>query len=163
MKAWPLLACSFVALIFVAVPARAQMSVGAQELLQKHLVAVDNGRQMNIVCIGHGVPTVVFEDGPGSHMLHWQKVQEPISAMTRACFHDRAGYGFSDPSKKPMTADNVTNDLHAFLHNAGIAGPLVLVGHSIGGLYATLRVAMLTQMHSPPCRAFCSLRSVSRL
>jgi pimeloyl-ACP methyl ester carboxylesterase len=37
-----------------------------------------------------------------------------------------------------MTADNVTDDLHALLRAAGIAGPLVLVGHSIAGLYSTL-------------------------
>ena len=93
---------------------------------------------MNIVCVGQGSPTVLFEYGLGSHLLHWQKVEQPISAVTRACFYDRAGYGFSDPSSRPMTAENVTDDLHVLLHNAGISGPLVLVGHSLGGLYATL-------------------------
>jgi pimeloyl-ACP methyl ester carboxylesterase len=37
-----------------------------------------------------------------------------------------------------MTAGSVTDDLHALLHSAGIVGPIVLVAHSLGGLYATL-------------------------
>ncbi|HEY3779343.1 MAG TPA: alpha/beta hydrolase [Rhizomicrobium sp.] len=124
--------------LLTAAPVMAQLSSGYPELVQKHLVSVGGGRRMNIVCIGHGTPTVVFDYGLGSHMLHWQKIQRPISAITKACFYDRAGYGFSDPARMPMTADNVTNDLHDLLRNAGIAGPIVLVGHSLGGLYATL-------------------------
>lgn len=93
---------------------------------------------MNMVCVGHGAPTVLFEYGASSHLLAWQKIVLPVSAFTRACFYDRAGYGFSDPSPKPMTADNVTDDLHALLHSAGIPEPIVIVGHSLGGLYATL-------------------------
>ena len=93
---------------------------------------------MNMVCIGEGSPTVVFDYGLAGHLLHWQKVQASVSAFTRACFYDRAGYGYSDPSPRPMTAENIVDDLHALLAKAGITGPVVLVGHSIGGLYATL-------------------------
>ena len=116
----------------------AQASAGSSPLLAKKLVKIGGGRHLNMVCLGHGSPTVVFEYGLGSHMLHWQKVQDSISSITRACFYDRAGYGFSDPSNKPMTAENITDDLHALLHRAGISQPVVLVGHSVGGLYATL-------------------------
>lgn len=93
---------------------------------------------MNIVCLGWGSPTVVFEYALGSHLLHWKKIAGPVAAVTRACFYDRAGYGYSDPSLLPMTAENITSDLHVLLHNAGVPAPIVLVGHSIGGLYATL-------------------------
>jgi pimeloyl-ACP methyl ester carboxylesterase len=116
----------------------ALLSGDSPALTRKNLVDIGGGRRMNIVCMGHGTPTVVFDYGLGSHLLHWQKVAEPVAAMTRACFYDRAGYGYSDPSPRPMTADNVTNDLHALLEKAGIPGPIVLVGHSAGGLYATL-------------------------
>lgn len=125
-------------LLLAALPALAQPPSGREALLGKNLVAIGGGRRMNIVCEGQGSPTVLFEYGLGSHLLHWQKVEPAVAAMTRACFYDRAGYGFSDPSPKPMTAGNVTDDLRVLLHEAGISGPLVLVGHSIGGLYATL-------------------------
>lgn len=121
-----------------ALAAAAQMSAGSPELLKKNLVDIGGGRRLNIVCIGNGSPVVVFEDGANGHMLNWQKVQAPVSSIARACFYDRAGYGFSDPSTGPMTAEMVTDDLHALLHKSGIDTPVVLVGHALGGLYATL-------------------------
>jgi len=41
-------------------------------------------------------------------------------------------------SAKPRTAENIVEELHTLLTNAGIAGPYVLVGHSIGGAYVRL-------------------------
>ena len=129
---------ALISVLLSPVAAIAQPSAGNPELLGKNLVDIGGGRRMNIVCIGQGSPTIVFDYGMGEHILVWEKVQAPVSAITRACFYDRSGYGFSDPPNRPMTADNVTDDLHALLHIAGITGPLVLVGHSLGGLYATL-------------------------
>jgi len=114
------------------------MSAGTQELIAKNLVDIGNGRRLNIVCMGSGSPTLVFDTGLGGNILNWQKVQVPASEITRACFYDRAGYGYSDPTPDPMTADNITNDLHALLQHAGLSGPVVLVGVSIAGIYATL-------------------------
>jgi pimeloyl-ACP methyl ester carboxylesterase len=131
------LSCIACAAAFV-LPSCALLPGDGPALTRKNLVEIGGGRRMNIVCAGHGTPTVVFDYGLGSHLLHWQKVSQPVAAMTRACFYDRAGYGYSDPSPRPMTADSVTNDLHALLGKAGISGPIVLVGHSAGGLYATL-------------------------
>ncbi|HEY1272761.1 MAG TPA: alpha/beta hydrolase, partial [Terriglobales bacterium] len=112
---------------------------GADNLLTtRHLVDLGNGRRMNIVCAGHGSPAVVFEYGLGGNMLNWQKVQPEASALTTACFYDRAGYGFSDPPARAMTAQNVTDDLYWLLEKAAVPKPVVLVGHSLGGLYATL-------------------------
>ena len=126
-----------VAAFAISGPAHAQ-SGAANPLMTKHLVDIGSGRRMNIVCTGQGSPTVVFEYGLGSHLLHWQKVQPEASKFTTACFYDRAGYGTSDPSLRPMTAHNVTDDLYWLLNKAGVQKPVVLVGHSLGGLYATL-------------------------
>lgn len=107
-------------------------------LMQKHLVAIGGGRQLNLVCLGHGSPTLVFEYGFGSNLLHWQKIADEASQITRACFYDRAGYGYSSPPGRPSTAANAVADLHALLLRSRIKRPIVLVGHSLGGLYATL-------------------------
>lgn len=126
------------ALVLVSAAARAQHDASASGLMQKHLVDIGGGRHMNIVCMGHYSPTVVFEYGLGGHMLNWQKVQPDISALTTTCFYDRAGYGYSDPSQRPMTSENATDDLYWLLDKSGVQKPVVLVAHSLGGLNATL-------------------------
>ena len=103
----------------------------------KHLVGIGDGRRLNMVCTGKGSPTVVFMQGLGSSFADWWKVRGPVSAFTRECFYDRAGLGYSDPSNKPSTAENAANDLHALLRAAGIKDRVVLVGASLGGLFAT--------------------------
>ncbi|MFL5238603.1 MAG: alpha/beta fold hydrolase [Rhizomicrobium sp.] len=131
---------AFTSLLMAATPITSANG-GADDsakLLEKQLVDIGGGRRMNIVCTGHGSPTVIFEYGLGGHLLNWQKVQGPVSALTTACFYDRAGYGFSDPTSRPMTAQNVTDDLYWLLDKAHTRTPVVLVAHSLGGLYATL-------------------------
>lgn len=107
-------------------------------LLTKHEVAVERGRRLNIVCFGKGSPTVVFEQGGEGSLLSWRKVEKPISVVTRVCLYDRAGFGYSDPPPAPVTALSATDDLHALLRAAHVRRPIVIVGHSIGGFYATV-------------------------
>lgn len=116
--------------------------VGVQDLgpdfyAQVHqAVAVEPGRHLNLVCLGKGAPTVLLESGWGGDSLGWPKVQARIATFTRACAYDRAGYGLSDEARRAMDADNTVEDLARLLDKAPIEGPLVLVGHSLGGLYA---------------------------
>ena len=125
----------------VCTSSRANAQAGSESRNSfKHLVDIGGGHHLNIVCTGTGSPTVVFLQGLGSDITDWRKVREPVAALTRTCFYDRAGFGYSDPPDKPSTADNVTDDLHALLRAAGITGRVVLVGHSLGGLFATLYV-----------------------
>ena len=107
-------------------------------LMQRHEVSIGSGRAMNLVCAGSGSPTVIVESGLGSHMLHWQNIAVRMSQLTKTCYYDRAGFGYSGPSDVPLTATSVTDDLRSLLRHARITGPLVLVGHSLGGLYATV-------------------------
>ncbi|QGW81305.1 alpha/beta fold hydrolase [Variovorax paradoxus] len=95
------------------------------------------GRKIQLDCRGSGSPTVVFESGlsvEGS--LSWSAVQPKIAAHTRACAYSRAGLMWSDSSRAPHSARQVAQDLHAALTKAGERGPFVLVGQSIGALYA---------------------------
>lgn len=95
------------------------------------------GRKIQLDCRGSGSPTVLFEAGlsvEGS--LSWTDVQPKIAAHTRACAYSRAGLMWSDFSSAPHSARQVAQDLHAALIKAGERGPFVLVGQSIGALYA---------------------------
>jgi pimeloyl-ACP methyl ester carboxylesterase len=136
--AFRLLFCVLVIALCGPVSANSQEPVGSNNPLKGELVDIGNGRHLNLICVGNGSPTVVFLQGLGGGITGWRKVRDPVVSITRSCFYDRAGFGYSDPSNQPSTAENVTNDLHALLHAAGIKGQIVLVGHSLGGLFATL-------------------------
>lgn len=96
--------------------------------------AVD-GYQMHIHCTGAGSPTVVLESAASASWLAWRRVQPQLSALTRVCSYDRAGHGWSDPRPGPRDADNIVRELHALLDQAGVERPIVMAGHSAGGLY----------------------------
>lgn len=96
------------------------------------------GYRLHLYCTGEGSPTVILEAGGGNPWLSWYKVQPRAAQFTRVCAYDRAGLGWSDPSPKPRTTRVIAEELHTLLHNAGITGPFVLVGHSLGGMDARM-------------------------
>lgn len=104
-------------------------------------IEVEPGRRMNVYCIGSGSPTVIFESGLSDWSNTWPLIQPAVSRRTRACSYDRPGMGYSDPSPHHPTPANAVKDLHTLLDQASIKGPLVLVGHSLGGFYMKLYAA----------------------
>jgi pimeloyl-ACP methyl ester carboxylesterase len=88
---------------------------------------------MHIHCSGQGTPTVILDSGLGDSYISWVKVQPQIAKFAQVCSYDRAGLGYSDPSPHSRTSKAMADELHTLLHNAGIAPPYVLVGHSMGG------------------------------
>ena len=92
------------------------------------------GYKLHINCTGQGNPTVILEAGQGDYSLIWAYVQPEIAKNNRVCTYDRAGYGWSEPSPYPRTANAEMEELHTLLVNANIQGPYVLVGHSLGGM-----------------------------
>ena len=103
-----------------------------------HLVSLPDGRRMNLICMGSGSPTVILESGLGSHVYVWSLVQSKIARTTRTCAYERSGMGVSDEGHGPRDAAAIDSDLHALLHAAGLKGPYVLVGHSIGAYFTRL-------------------------
>jgi pimeloyl-ACP methyl ester carboxylesterase len=91
-------------------------------------------RKIHIYCTGIGSPTVVVENGGAAFSFDWELVQPEVARFTRICTYDRAGYAWSDPGPEFDTFDQTAHDLHLLLVNAGIPGPYVLVGHSLGGM-----------------------------
>jgi pimeloyl-ACP methyl ester carboxylesterase len=108
------------------------------------------GFRLHIYSVGQGSPTVVFESGLGDTWLSWYEVQPKVAQVTRACSYDRAGMGWSDPSPNPRTSKEIATELHRLLQNAGVGLPLILVGHSLGGLdvrmYASLYRSQVSGM-----------------
>jgi pimeloyl-ACP methyl ester carboxylesterase len=95
------------------------------------------GLRLHLHCSGpsSGQPTVILESGFNFPALAWRHVQPALAKGLRVCSYDRAGLGYSDPdrTRTPQTAAVMAQRLHTLLARAGVAGPLVLVGHSNGG------------------------------
>jgi pimeloyl-ACP methyl ester carboxylesterase len=108
----------------------------------RQLITVDGARRLNLVCMGHGEPTVVFDSGLSDWSFTWALVQPDIARVTRACAYDRAGLGASDPTGRAADSANMVDDLHQLLQGAGIDGAVVLAGHSMGALNVRLYAAL---------------------
>jgi pimeloyl-ACP methyl ester carboxylesterase len=92
------------------------------------------GHRLHLHCTGSGSPTVIIEAGWGGWSASWSWVQPEVAKTTRVCTYDRAGMGYSEEGPLPRTANQFTHELHTLLQEAGISGPYVLAGHSLGGL-----------------------------
>ena len=93
------------------------------------------GYRVHLYCTGAGSPTVVIVGAGFS--FDWGLVQPEVAKFTQVCSYDHSGIGWSDSGPKDSCALRVS-EVHAALKNAGIKGPYVLVGHSLGALVARL-------------------------
>jgi len=94
-----------------------------------------NGHKLHLNCTGSGSPTIVLDAGLGDDSLIWGRLQPVLSMTTQVCSYDRAGFGLSDPIPAPRDADHIAEELHDLLIQANVKGPIVLMGHSIAGMY----------------------------
>lgn len=119
------------------------------------------GRPLYLECHGSGSPTVVLQSGFGNGADIWSvgaerppSVAQGAAGFTRVCAYDRPGAtlvstpdgqpseeprpGRSQQAPMPRTAADVVAELHALLTTAGVPGPYLLVGHSLGGPFTQL-------------------------
>jgi len=92
------------------------------------------GHKLHFYEAGSGSPAVVLESGISASSLNWRAVQTEVAKVARVCSYDRAGLGWSDLCDEPCIPASLARQLHTLLHNADIAAPYILVGHSFGGL-----------------------------
>jgi pimeloyl-ACP methyl ester carboxylesterase len=94
------------------------------------------GRRLAHYRSGGGTPSVVFLPGGGAVGLDYLNVLERVAELTTGVLYDRAGTGWSDSVGLPRSSTAVTDELRELLRVAGAPAPYLLVGHSLGGLYA---------------------------
>jgi pimeloyl-ACP methyl ester carboxylesterase len=120
----------------------AAVSSGANAAILHHARALTPGRvylvrgyQMHMNCLGSGSPTLILDAALGNDSLIWGGVLPPLAKSTSVCAYDRAGWGLSQAVPGPQDANHIADELHGLLDAAGIRGPVVLMGHSIAGIY----------------------------
>ncbi|KAI1696391.1 metallopeptidase family m81 domain-containing protein [Ditylenchus destructor] len=79
-------------------------------------------------------PTVVIESGAGTVSPLYARLQRTLARKYQVCSYDRPGLGWSQPDGLPLDAERNSRRLHALLEAAGVRGPVVFIGHSLGGL-----------------------------
>ena len=105
-------------------------------------IEISPGRSLALTCVGEGPHTILFDAGGSDWSLVWATILPSLANSARACAYDRAGLGASDPAPGARTPMAIAEDLHSLVVAADLKGPLVLVGHSLGGFNVKLYAAL---------------------
>lgn len=125
----------------------------------REVTARVSGRTLSGHCRGarKDAPAVVLEGGSAADQNQLAALEQDLAQRTVVCAYDRAGLGESDPPPKtPRPLAAVVADLDAFIAAAKLKTPLMLVGHSAGGVFA-FRYA---QAHPDTVAGFVSMNPV---
>ncbi|RSL59811.1 hypothetical protein CEP54_007077 [Fusarium duplospermum] len=88
---------------------------------------------------GNDLPTVLFEGGERTvEYEFWDFADNALKngSISRYCFTDRPGYGWSDSAPSPSSAGFIVDTLSEALIGAGERGPWVLASAGIGSIYS---------------------------
>jgi len=99
------------------------------------MIAVGRHR-IEAIVYGSGTPTVVIESSFGGSAAEWQAIAERIAEETTVIAYNRAPYGASSRATDRRSAGEIAADLDGVLSGLGIVDPVILIGHSMGGVYA---------------------------
>ncbi|KAB8185206.1 alpha/beta fold hydrolase [Nonomuraea phyllanthi] len=97
------------------------------------------GRSVNVSCSGdpaEGKPVIVLLHGAGDGVDKLAALQKTLGEKNRVCSYDRLGSGASDKPDGPQSIDTTGKILSGVLDRVAGDGPVVLAGHSLGGLIA---------------------------
>ena len=100
-----------------------------------------NGGETHMYCTGpenDDQPTIIIISGAGVPSFLYSHLQEKLSETIRTCSYDSAGIGWSKANDIPYTTKNLSNELYQLLQTAQIDGPIILAGHSLGGIVSLI-------------------------
>lgn len=101
-----------------------------------HTTMIKTGRhRIEATVFGAGQPAVVIEPAFGGSARAWRTIAESLARDTTVVTYDRVPYGASSRAMDRRMPGEVAADLDAVLESLAIRGPIVLVGHSLGGVY----------------------------
>jgi pimeloyl-ACP methyl ester carboxylesterase len=89
---------------------------------------------MHVRQMGSGGPVIVLEAGIAASSLNWSILQPQLAEFAATYSYDRPGFGWSAPSRRECTLQEMSDDLHAVVTALNPPAPYVLLGHSFGAL-----------------------------
>lgn len=115
---------------------QAALAREATELPEYGRLVEVEGKQMNVVVSGNGPTTIVLVPGFGTAApaLDFGPLIAELSPSARVIAVEPFGYGLSDPTDTPRTAERIVTEIHSAVAGLGVQR-YVLMGHSIGGIY----------------------------
>jgi pimeloyl-ACP methyl ester carboxylesterase len=81
-------------------------------------------------------PLILVETAMGACNAEWWHLAEKWSSEYCVLLYDRAGYGSSSSSSLPRNPVNIATELNELLTYLEVQKQAILIGHSIGGLFA---------------------------
>lgn len=93
---------------------------------------------LEYVISGEGEPAVVLFNGAGVALDGWRALYPRIESLGTVVAWNRFGMEGSDTLERVQSGALVIAAVRELLLYAGVKPPYVLVGHSLGGLYANL-------------------------
>ena len=99
--------------------------------------------RINYSVIGDNGDTIVILPGQGSVSPHYEflSLAKRLAESHKVIIIEPLGYGLSDDTDVPRTAENICNEIHEVLSYLG-EDRYYLMGHSISGLYELLYANM---------------------
>jgi pimeloyl-ACP methyl ester carboxylesterase len=90
---------------------------------------------------GNKLPTVLFEAGEGPFQdgfLQFATGALNNGTISRYCYSDRPGFGWSDNAPSPFSAGMAADALSEALARAGESGPWILASAGVGSVYSRI-------------------------
>ena len=100
---------------------------------------------LQYITSGTGSPSIVLMNGAGVTLDGWRALLPAIQGLGTVFAWNRFGVMGSDDPQRAQSGALVIGSLRELLAYAGLAPPYVLVGHSMGGLYANLFARLYPQ------------------
>jgi pimeloyl-ACP methyl ester carboxylesterase len=97
-----------------------------------------HGEKMHVYTEGAGDDTFVVLSGGGigEPVLEYKPLWSRLARHGRVAMVEYFGYGWSETTDAPRTAEKVVEEIREALKLAGVQPPYVLVPHSMSGIYA---------------------------
>ncbi|GAC1327138.1 MAG: alpha/beta fold hydrolase [Candidatus Dormibacteria bacterium] len=102
---------------------------------------VDLGSPIHYADFGGAGQVMVLVHGIASSHLNWMGIGEELAKSFRVFAVDLPGYGLSPRGEAPATVQNSQAFLDRFIDHVSPGAPVLLFGHSMGGLVAMLEAS----------------------